>query len=151
MLVRASVLALSLVAGCATIDLGTGDPPIDPMLDEDFFYCRIQTECITLHSCAGGGPGDAGGCHASRSALRLVDVASLPITPPACDGDRVVGTVPPEYEANYEHVLFTVQSDPLSSPLYRRPTGLDSHPRTIFDESDPCAQLIRQWIEGGSS
>ena len=70
-------------------------------------------------------------------------------TRPACDGDRVTGTVPDEYLRNFEAVRFTVQSDPLSSPFYRRPTGLDSHPRVVFPEGSPEAELVYDWIAGG--
>ena len=61
----------------------------------------------------------------------------------------VDGTPPSEYVRNFEAVQFTVQSDVLSSPFYRRPTGLDSHPRVIFPEGSECAELIAAWIDAG--
>ncbi|MDQ3032282.1 MAG: hypothetical protein M3Y87_07695 [Myxococcota bacterium] len=135
------------LAGCGTIDLGDNIVPPDLMLDEDFFYCRIQPEVVQPSGCAGGGPGEEGMCHTSRSSMRLVDTTG--VAPPECEGDMVVGVVPPEYMQNFTAVQFTVQSDPLSSPFYRRPTGLDSHPRVIFPEGDPSADLISQWISRG--
>ncbi len=63
-----------------------------------------------------------------------------------CDGDVLVGLPPASYEANLEAIRFTVQSDPSSSPLYRRPLNLDSHPRQIFDASSAEADLIAGWI-----
>jgi hypothetical protein len=120
------------------------------MLDEDFFFCEIQPVVIAARSCASGEAGDGGNCHSSRSALRLSALAEMD-APPTCEDGRVVGPVPPSYEDNLEAVRFTVQSDPLSSPLYRRPLGLDSHPRVIFDASSPEAMLIVQWIESGGS
>tara|TARA_B100001750_G_scaffold217012_1_gene202057 strand:- start:81 stop:575 length:495 start_codon:yes stop_codon:yes gene_type:complete len=147
-----TVLALVLLAlaGCGTVDLGDNFVPPDLVLDEDFFYCRIQPEVIGPQTCASGAAGDGGACHSNRSALRLDPVAET-VPAPACDGDVLLGTPPPEYERNLEALRFTVQSDPLSSPLYRRPLALDSHPRMIFDESSPEADLIVQWILTGGS
>lgn len=145
-LAAASLLMMS--AGCGTVDLGDNIVPPDLQLDEDFFYCEIQPNVISAKSCAGGGPGEGGMCHDSRSALRLVSTMS---PPPTCDAEGNVtgGDLSADYIANYEAVRFTVQSDPLSSPFYRRPTGQDSHPRQIFPEGDPCADLIAEWINRG--
>ncbi len=139
-----TMLAL-LGSACGTVDLGDNFVPPDLVLDEDFFFCRIQPEVITPQSCASGAAGDGNSCHANRSALRLNSGAET-VAPPACEDGVVVGTVPAEYEANLEAIRFTVQSDPLSSPVYRRPIGLDSHPRVIFDEASPEADLIVEWI-----
>lgn len=146
-LAAAAALACAGASGCATVDLGDNFVAPDLMLDEDFFYCRIQPEVITAHGCATGGAGEGGMCHTSRSSMRLADASG--VARPECDDDVVVGTVPPEYTQNFTAVRFTVQSDPLSSPFYRRPTGLDSHPRVIFSEADPAADLISQWISRG--
>jgi len=120
------------------------------MLDEDFFYCRIQPEVINAHTCASGAAGEAGSCHSARSALRL-EVAAETDAPPACDGDILIGTEPASYRENFQAVQFTVQTDPLSSPFYRRPVGLDSHPRVMFAEGTPEAELIIEWIGGGGT
>lgn len=142
-------LAAILVVGCGTIDLGDNIVPPDLQLDEDYFYCVIQPQVITAKGCASGGAGEGGMCHSDRSALRLVDTMD---GPPECDADGVVtgGDLSADYIANFEAVQFTVQSDPLSSPFYRRPTGMDSHPRVIFTEDDECADLIIQWINRGA-
>ncbi len=137
-----------LAAGCGTIDLGDDIVPPDVQLDEDFFHCEIQPNVLTANGCATGGPGEGGMCHADRSALRLV--ATLDPPPDCQDGVIVGGSVSPDSIANLEAVRFTVQSDALSSPFYRRPTGLDSHPRVIFAEDDPAAALIVDWISRGS-
>jgi hypothetical protein len=129
-----------------TIDLGDDFVAPDLQLDEGFFYCRIQPDVLTRHSCASGGSGEMGSCHDSNSSLRLIasDVA------PPCDGDVLIDDVPEAYRDNFEAVSFSVQSDPLTSPLYLRPTGQASHPRTIFDEDDEAAQLIVDWISGAA-
>lgn len=130
-----------------TVDLGDDFVAPELQLDEDFFFCRIQPDVLTEHSCASGGDGEGGMCHDSRSALRLVDTDD----PPPCDGDDVVvGDVPDAYQQNLEAVLFSVQSDAQTSPLYLRPIGRSSHPRVIFDADDAAADLILDWITMGS-
>jgi hypothetical protein len=138
------------VASCGTIDLGDNIVPPDLQLDEDFFHCEIQPNVLTAHSCATGGAGEEGTCHADQSSLRLE--ADVPDDLDCEDGMIVGGAISAESLANFDSVRFTVQSDPLSSPLYRRPTGLDSHPRVIFppSEDDECAALIIEWINRGA-
>jgi hypothetical protein len=119
----------------------------DLQLDADFFFCRIQPEVLTKHSCASGEDDENGSCHDSRSALRLLDTDD----PAPCDGDgAVVDAVPDAYQANLDAIRFAVQSDPLSSPLYLRPLNRASHPRAIFDDDDEAAQLIVEWISGAA-
>lgn len=130
-----------------TVDLGDNFIPPDVTLDDEFFFCRIQPEILTTHSCAGGGSGEGGMCHSARSALRLDPLAEMESV--ECDGDVLVGTPPASYERNLDAIRFTVQNDALSSPLYRRPLGLDSHPRVIFDPASAEADLIDEWIGGG--
>ena len=57
------------VAG--TVDLGDDFVAPDLQLDDAFFYCRIQPEVLTRHSCATGDSGEEGSCHSAASALRL--------------------------------------------------------------------------------
>lgn len=130
-----------------TVELGDDFVAPDLALDEDFFYCRIQPDVLTKHGCAAGAAGDGGNCHASKSALRLVDTDE----PAPCDkGGMLVGTLPDAYVANFEAARFFVQSDALTSPLYLRPTNNASHPRRIFGEGDPAARLIVEWISAGA-
>jgi len=151
--VRTLVLLSSLVAlaGCRTIDLGDNFVSPEVMLDEDFFYCRVQPEVVSAQSCASGAAGEGGECHSSRSALRLDPMAES-VAPPACDAeDMLVGPPPAPYQTNLEALRRAVQSDPLASPIYRRPLALDSHPRQIFDASSPEADLIVEWILMGGT
>ena len=138
------------VVSCGTIDLGDNIVPPDLQLDEDFFYCVIQPQVISAKGCAGGGAGEGGMCHTDRSALRLVDAPAADM--PECDAEGNVtgGSLSADYIANFEAVRFTVQSDPSSSPFFRRPTLMDSHPRQIFSSDDECAQLIADWINRGA-
>ena len=143
----AAVCAL-LAAGCGTIDLGDDIVPPDLQLDEDFFHCEIQPVVLTAQGCAAGAAGEAGSCHADRSALRLVTTMD---PPPTCeDGVVVGGSVSADSNANIEAVRFSVLSDALSSAFYRRPTGMDSHPRVMFDTVAPEAALIVEWINRGA-
>jgi len=129
-----------------TVDLGDHFEAPDRRLDEDFFHCVIQPEVITEYGCATGSAADGGGCHLERSALRLVEVDE----PPRCDDGVLLGQPPLGSQNNLDRVRASVGVDAESSPLYRRPVALDSHPRQIFDESSEAAQLLRDWIEGGT-
>jgi hypothetical protein len=128
-----------------TVDLGDDFVAPDLQLDESFFFCRVQPEVLARHSCAAGAAGEMGSCHDGNSALRLV---ASDDAPPCDDDGALIDDVPAAYSANFEAVSFSVQSDPLTSPLYLRPTGNASHPRTIFDEDDEAARLIVDWISG---
>lgn len=131
-----------------SIDLGSDIVPPEVLLDEETFVCVIQPEVLTRHSCATGMAGESGSCHTSRSALRLLDASGD--RPPCNDENQVVGSVPESYMRNFEAVRFAVQADPDSSPLYLRPTGRAAHPRVIFGEDDPAAELIADWIAQGT-
>ncbi|MEY4508239.1 MAG: hypothetical protein RLZZ450_361 [Pseudomonadota bacterium] len=127
-----------------TVDLGDNPEPPDLALDESFFHCEIQPNVITAQGCATGGTGEANSCHMARSALRLIQVP----TPSLCQGGRLVGSASPESIVNFERVRTSVGIDADASPLYRRPLGLDSHPRTIFASDSPAAVLLRAWLDG---
>jgi hypothetical protein len=128
-----------------TVDLGDNFEAPELTLDDDFFYCQIQPNVLSAMSCAEGASGDGGGCHTERSALRLIPVDE----PARCQGDRLVGAPPTDAEVNLNHVRASIGIDAESSPLYRRPLGLDSHPRQIFDAQSPEAMLLRRWLSGG--
>jgi len=144
-----TALALSLVcASCATIDPGDNFVAPDLVMDEDFFFCRIQPEVVATQRCGSGVSGESGSCHSARSALRL-DVLGETDPPPTCDGNTPAGPIPESYRRNLDAVRFTVQSDPLSSPFYRRPLQLDSHPRKIYDEGSSEERLVFEWLTSG--
>lgn len=128
-----------------TVDLGDNFEAPELTLDESFFYCQVQPNVISAMSCAEGASSDSGGCHTERSALRLVSVDE----PARCEGDRLIGAPPSAAENNLNRVRSSVGVDAESSPLYRRPLGLDSHPRQIFDAQSSEAMLLRRWLSGG--
>jgi hypothetical protein len=127
-----------------TVDLGDNPEPPDLALDENFFHCEIQPNVITAQGCATGGAGESNSCHMARSALRLIQVPM----PSLCQGGRLVGSASPESIVNFERVRTSVGVDADSSPLYRRPLGLDSHPRAIFTSDSASAMLLRSWLDG---
>lgn len=140
-----SLALLSICASCATIDPGDNFVAPDLVIDEDFFFCRIQPEVVATQSCASGAAGEGGSCHGARSALRLDPLGETDMAP-ECDGNTPTGAVPESYRRNLDAVRFTVQSDPLSSSFYRRPLLLDSHPRKIFEPGSPEEMLIFEWL-----
>lgn len=152
---RTALLAVVLAQACSaqngftgTIEPGDNFVAPDLTLDERFFFCRIQPDVLQKHGCASGAAGEQGTCHDSRSALRLQDSSA---SPPCDSSGRIVGNVPDSYRANLEAIQYFVQTDPLSSPLYLRPTQQASHPRRIFDGSDEAARLIADWISAGAN
>jgi hypothetical protein len=144
---------LTAACGCGTVDPGDNFVAPDVMIDDEFFFCRVQPEVVTEHRCASGGAGEAGSCHSARSAM-ILDPAAEGATRPECtpEGELAPGAVvPAEYMTNLERARIAVQSDPDFSPFFRRPVGMDSHPRPIFPVTDPAAELIREWILRGGS
>jgi hypothetical protein len=125
-----------------TVDLGDNFEPVDLDVDENFFHCEVQPKVLTEFRCASGAGGEEGGCHSARSALRLSEVSE----PARCKDGRVVGVPPENSQNNLEHVRMELGIDAESSPLYRRPLGLDSHPRQIFAENSDAAAVLRTWL-----
>jgi hypothetical protein len=136
----------AFVAGCGTVELGENIVQPSTQLSDAYFYCRIQPDVIEASGCASM----TANCHQSQSSLRLIDTAG--ITRPACTGPMndpplaPGAVVPPEYMDNFQRVQFTLGSDYASSPFYRRPTMMDSHPVLVFPTTDPKALLIRDWF-----
>lgn len=140
------VLVLCGLGACSSINLGDSPPVVDPLIDEDFFYCRIMPEIIVAHGCASGMAGET--CHSSTSAMLLDPLAEAEV-PPTCDGNTVVGAVPETWEQNLEGLRCTVRSDPYSSPFLLRPLGVMNHERIMFDDESPEAMLIVEWLTPG--
>ncbi len=144
--------AIAAWLGCGTptvadtVALGDNPEAVEIVLDEDFFHCVIQPEVVTAYRCAAGAAEDGGGCHAARSALRLVEVDGAP----RCSEGRVLGVPPDGSVFNLERIRATISGDAEASPFYRRPVGIDSHPRVIFEEDAPAAQRIRDWLDRGA-
>jgi hypothetical protein len=149
-LLRVGLLPASFLNACHTptvadtVDLGDHADPPEVAIDEATFHCVIQPQVLSAHSCGRGEAGEAASCHNSKSALRLIEV---PVAARRRDG-RVVGQIPAESLVNLEAVRTSVGLDAESSPLYRRPVGLDSHPRVVFAANSEPARLLREWLNG---
>jgi hypothetical protein len=142
------LLAIALPGGCTTIDPG-GNPQIAQVVyDEDYFYCQVLPNVLMAQSCGSGDPNQdtAGGCHATATSFKLVPVS----TPPACSGNRRSGDLPAGAADNYIAAQAEMTQDPETAPLLTRPTRKTSHPRQIFDERSPEAEIIRQWAQRSS-
>jgi hypothetical protein len=145
---KATLLLAIAVGGCSTIEPG-GNPQIPQVVyDEDFFYCQVLPNVLMAQSCGSGDPAQdpAGGCHASATSFRLVPVS----TPPECNGNRRTGDLPAGAADNYTAAQAEMTQDPLTTPLLTHPTKKTSHPRQLFDERSPEADIIRQWAQRSS-
>lgn len=144
----ALALAAPLALGCNTVDLGENIVPPNVRVDEDQFYCEIAPQILAAHSCATGGTSECTGttCHSSTSSFRLASMVTLP----TCEDGSPVDSIDPELEDDFQSVQLFLGSDAVSSPFYRRPVNLDSHPCRVFDEGSAEADLIASWIESGA-
>ncbi len=152
-LAPAALAIAALLSGCGTVELGENIVQPNTQLSEDYFYCFIEPHVIEPLSCANGASGDVGGCHTAQSSLRLLPPQGS--TPPMCTGDMSNASsvrlspgavIPPDYAENYQRVQFTLGPDAESSPFYRRPTGMDSHPRVVVMRGSAEETLILNWF-----
>jgi len=146
------LVATAFAGSCGTVNLGDNISPPDLQLNEDYFFCVVQPQVITQYHCAVGASGEAGSCHTARSAMRLLASAESDAAP-TCDAmNHVTGAVPDSYRQNLDAIRPEVQSTADDSSIYRRPTGLDSHPRVVFPV-DPSptspAGIIEAWLAMG--
>ena len=141
-------VAIASVAACSTIEPG-GNPQIAQVVyDEDYFYCQVLPNVLMAQSCGSGDPvqDTAGGCHATATSFKLVPVSS----PPMCSGNRRTGDLPAGAADNYTAAQAEMTQDPLTTPLLTHPTKKTSHPRQIFSEQSPEADIIRTWAQKSS-
>ena len=141
-------VAVASVAACSTIEPG-GNPQIAQVVyDEDYFYCQVLPNVLMNQSCGSGDPlqDTAGGCHATATSFKLVPVSA----PPMCSGNRRTGDLPAGAADNYTAAQAEMTQDPLTTPLLTHPTKKTSHPRQIFTEQSPEADIIRTWAQKSS-
>jgi hypothetical protein len=140
--------AVAMLSACSTIEPG-GNPQIPQVVyDEEFFYCQVLPNVLLAQSCGSGDPAQdtAGGCHATATSFKLVPVSA----PPTCSGNQHTGDLPAGATDNYTAAQAEMTQDPESTPLLTHPTRKTSHPRQIFDERSPEADIIRQWAQRSS-
>jgi len=163
---RSSLLALatltSVVLGAmacgddgllpTTVDPGADFVQEDVIFDDQFYYCRVE-KVLFEQSCGSGvaGKDPANGCHFSVTNFRLTNYT--PLVYKSCQGDALgPGSVTPvAAQQNYTAAQARMKRDPKLAQLLLRPTGQATHPRKIFDESSPEADVIRQWATQFSS
>ena len=141
-------VAVASLAACSTIEPG-GNPQIAQVVyDEDYFYCQVLPNVLMNQSCGSGDPlqDTAGGCHATATSFKLVPVSA----PPMCSGNRRTGDLPAGAADNYTAAQAEMTQDPLTTPLLTHPTKKTSHPRQIFTEQSPEADIIRTWAQKSS-
>jgi hypothetical protein len=140
--------AIAMLGACSTIEPG-GNPQIAQVVyDEEFFYCQVLPNVLMAQSCGSGDPAQdtAGGCHATATSFKLVPVSA----PPTCSGNRHTGDLPAGAADNYTASQAEMTQDPETTPLLTHPTKKTSHPRQIFDERSPEADIVRQWSRRSS-
>lgn len=166
MLGRPSLLALAVLgsvvfatASCGddgllptTVDPGADFVQEDVVFDDQFYYCRVE-KMLFAQSCGSGvaGKDPANGCHFSVTKFRLTNY--MPLVADSCQGDALApGAIRPiAAQQNYTAAQARMKRDPKLAQLLLRPTGKATHPRQIFDENSPEADVIRQWATQFSS
>jgi hypothetical protein len=157
-----AVLGLALsTASCGddgllpkTVDPGPDFVQEDVIFDDEFFYCRVEPMLFAAsQSCGSGiaGMDPANGCHASVTKFRLTEYS--PLVGDTCVGDALgpKSVVTMAAQQNYTAAQARMKRDPQLAPLLQRPLGKAQHPRQIFAENSPEADIIRQWATQFSS
>jgi len=146
-----SAAALAAGVGCTTVDPGPNFVVPDENFDADFFFCRVEPELLFGKRCGPGDPaaGDApNGCHFNSSAVSGMAIANH--APIDCVDGRPVNRAQigagSAAQGNLQAASLVMSRDPLTAPLYLRPTG-QNHPRVIFPREDPVVEVIRQWAQ----
>jgi hypothetical protein len=135
----------ALTSSCSTVERGEDFDIADVVFDENYYYCRVEP-MLFAQRCGPGDPaaGDAaGGCHFNVTSFRLTDYA--PLIGETCQG-LVPPPPPPQARNNYTVTQAQMKIDPENAPLFLYPTDkAPSHPRKLFDQQSPEADLIREW------
>lgn len=138
----------------SSVEPGANFVQDDVVFDKEFYYCRVEPMLFAPEqSCGSGvaGKDPANGCHFSVTKFRLTDYT--PRVSTSCVGDAL-GTgaiVPVTAQQNYTAAQARMKRDPKLAALLLRPTGKSTHPRKIFDDNTPQADVIRQWATQFSS
>lgn len=136
--------------GCGTVDPGPDFQIAEVVFDANFFYCKVEPMLVQEKCGAGDPTKDTSGCHFNVTSFRLQD---QPVDQLADCGGGVVpkGNVTSISQANWGAASEKMSTDPDRAPLLLRPTERAVHPRQIFPDKSPQADLIRQWATHYSS
>jgi hypothetical protein len=149
-----AVLGL-LVIGCGTVDPGPQFQVAEVVFDQNFYYCKVEP-MLLAQNCSAGDPakGDSG-CHGSVTSFRFQGTTpqGAPLAPTDCGGGIVPapGSVSSQSRDNWGAASLKMRINPDQAPLLLRPTNKQPHPREIFPDKSPEANLIRQWATQYSS
>jgi hypothetical protein len=141
-----TALLLVALACNETVDPGEDYSVPDVIFDEGFFYCHVEPMIFAQSCGAGNGSGESSGsCHHTQTSFRVVDYE--PLVADGCSGDVVASgvSIPSQAKQNYQRAQAKMNRNVNSAALYTKPTGRANHPRVIFDEDSPEADLIREW------
>ena len=139
-----------LATGCTTVDPGPNFVVPDEQFDADFFFCRVEPELLFAKKCGPGEPGvdPANGCHFNSSAVSGMAIANH--GPIDCANGRPTNRAQigagSAAQGNLQAASLVMSRDFRAAPIFLRPTGRN-HPRPIFAENDPVADVLRQWAE----
>jgi hypothetical protein len=130
-----------------SVDPGPDFVQEEVIFDDQFYYCRVEP-MLVAQGCGSGvaGTDPVNGCHFSVTKFRLTEYM-----PPVSDSCNAAGLlapgapVPVAAKQNYTAAQARMKRDPNLAALLQRPTGKAQHPRRIFAENSPEADVIRQW------
>jgi hypothetical protein len=135
-----------------SVDPGADFVQEDVIFDAEFYYCRVEP-VLFQQGCGSGvaGMDPPNGCHFSVTKFRLTDY--MPHVSDSCVGGALgpASVVPVAAQQNYTAAQARMKRDPSLAALLQRPTGKATHPRKIFAENSPEADVIRQWATQFSS
>jgi hypothetical protein len=130
-----------------SVDPGADFVQEDVIFDDEFYYCRVEP-VLFQQGCGSGvsGTDPANGCHFSVTKFRLTDY--MPPVSESCTPAGLLpagAPVPVAAKQNYTAAQARMKRDPSLAALLQRPTGKAQHPREIFAEDSPEADVLRQW------
>ncbi len=157
---RPLLLACSALAGLVLLTASCGDQglwptSVDPgsdfvqedvTFDDQFYYCRVEPMLFQQGCGSGSGSDPANGCHFSVTKFRLTDY--MPRVSDSCGETGALepgAATPIAAQQNYAAAQARMKRDPKLAALLQRPIGNAQHPRRIFAENSPEAEIIRQW------
>jgi hypothetical protein len=135
----------ALCAACGVADTGFEvDPGSDFQIasvvyDQNYFYCKVEP-VLFEQKCGGGEGSESGSCHFDVTPFRLTQHDPIP-----CDGLVPSGPIPSEAQKNYGAASGQMSPDPSQADLLNRPLKKKLHPRKIFEDDSPEADVIRDW------
>jgi len=136
---RGALLTGLLGGACGTVDPGADFQFASVVYDQNYFYCRVEPVLFS-QNCGPGDASESGGCHFNVTPFRLTQHDPIP-----CNGSVPTGRIPAEAQDNYAAASRQMSPDPDQADLLNRPLKKERHPRQIFDENSPEADVIRAW------